>query len=90
MHPRQKLTYVMSCMSNIDITIYIYINITIYNNIYIYIYIYIYILALLLISDRDKTQTSIKNWRECRRKTNCVKHNSLSSEHNSYICYTGN
>ena len=47
-------------------------------------------LALSLINDQDKTQTSVKNWRECRRKTNCVKRNSLSSEHRFYICYMGN
>ena len=44
------------------------------------ILIRIWALSQYLTYDRDKTQTSIKNWRKCRRKANCVKYNSLSSE----------
>ena len=40
--------------------------------------------------DWDNIKTSNKNWRKCRTRTNCVKHNSQSLEHNQYICYNDN
>ena len=45
---------------------------------------HVWAMAQEFVHDRDKTQTSIINWQEFRRKTNCVKHNSLSSENNSH------